>query len=74
MPFFFSLYNHISPASELRQGSDFSLFKKGIRPMWEDEANKRGGRWLINIDRKQRSSDLDRFWLDVVSITGVKYL
>lgn len=65
---FFSLYNHISPASELRQGSDFSLFKKGIRPMWEDEANKRGGRWLINIDRKQRSSDLDRFWLDVVSI------
>lgn len=34
--------------------------------MWEDEANKRGGRWLINIDRKQRSSDLDRFWLDVV--------
>lgn len=64
---FFSLYNHISPASELRQGSDFSLFKKGIRPMWEDEANKRGGRWLINIDRKQRSSDLDRYWLDVVS-------
>lgn len=36
--------------------------------MWEDEANKRGGRWLINIDRKQRSSDLDRFWLDVVSV------
>lgn len=42
--------------------------------MWEDEANKRGGRWLINIERKQRSSDLDRFWLDVVgSKTGSSF-
>ncbi|XP_022919027.1 eukaryotic translation initiation factor 4E-1A-like isoform X1 [Onthophagus taurus] len=63
---FWSLYNHIKLASELRQGCDYSLFKKGIRPMWEDDANKRGGRWLINLDKKQRGNDLDRFWLDVI--------
>lgn len=63
----FSLYNHIKPASELRQGNDYSLFKRGIRPMWEDEANKRGGRWLINLEKKQRSNELDRYWLDIVS-------
>lgn len=63
----FSLYNHIKLASELRQGCDYSLFKKGIRPMWEDDANIRGGRWLINLEKKQRGNDLDRFWLDVVS-------
>lgn len=57
-------------ASELRQGCDYSLFKQGIRPMWEDEANKRGGRWAINLDKKQRINDLDRFWLDTVSIFG----
>lgn len=55
-------------ASELRQGCDYSLFKHGIRPMWEDEANKRGGRWAINLDKKQRTNDLDRFWLDTVSV------
>ncbi|XP_017773812.1 PREDICTED: eukaryotic translation initiation factor 4E-1A isoform X2 [Nicrophorus vespilloides] len=63
---FWSLYNHIKLASELRQGCDYSLFKAGIRPMWEDAANKRGGRWLINLERKQRSNDLDRFWLDII--------
>ncbi|CAG9862981.1 unnamed protein product [Phyllotreta striolata] len=63
---FWSLYNHIKPASELRQGSDYSLFKKGIMPMWEDKANKRGGRWLLSLEKKQRSPDLDRYWLDII--------
>ncbi|XP_026472952.1 eukaryotic translation initiation factor 4E-like isoform X1 [Ctenocephalides felis] len=63
---FWSVYNHIKMASELRQGCDYSLFKQGIRPMWEDEANKRGGRWAINLDKKQRINDLDRFWLDTL--------
>lgn len=61
-----SLYNHIKPASELRQGSDYSMFKQGIRPMWEDDANKHGGRWLMTLDKKQRSSDLDHFWLEIL--------
>lgn len=28
---FWSLYNHIKPPSEIKVGSDYSLFKKGIR-------------------------------------------
>ena len=47
--------------------TDYSLFKKGIQPMWEDSANKQGGRWLINLDKKQRSADLDKYWLEIVS-------
>ena len=35
--------------------------------MWEDSANKHGGRWLINLEKKQRSSDLDKYWLEIVS-------
>ena len=34
--------------------------------MWEDERNRKGGRWLINLDKKQRGSCLDNFWLEVV--------
>jgi translation initiation factor 4E len=55
-------------ASELRQGCDYSLFKKGIRPMWEDDANKRGGRWLINLTKNQRGNELDKYWLEIVSM------
>lgn len=63
---FWSLYNHIKLASELKQGCDYSLFKKGVKPMWEDEANRRGGRWLISLEKKQRPNELDRFWLDII--------
>ncbi|CAD7081663.1 unnamed protein product [Hermetia illucens] len=63
---FWSLYNHIKLASEIKAGSDYSLFKKGIRPMWEDEANKKGGRWVITLNKNQRRTDLDNLWLDVL--------
>lgn len=39
----------------------------GIEPMWEDERNKRGGRWLLTLNKQQRRLDLDRFWLETVS-------
>lgn len=63
---FWSLYNHIKAASELKPGSDYCLFKKGIRPMWEDDANKLGGRWLISLEKRQREIDLDNCWLEVM--------
>ncbi|XP_078731478.1 eukaryotic translation initiation factor 4E-like isoform X3 [Lampetra fluviatilis] len=60
------LYNHIQVASRLMPGCDYSLFKDGIEPMWEDERNKRGGRWLITLTKTQRHSDLDRYWLETL--------
>ncbi|EDX09468.1 eukaryotic translation initiation factor 4E1 [Drosophila simulans] len=64
---FWSLYNHIKQPSEIRVGSDYSLFKKGIQPMWEDPANKFGGRWVINMGRGSKA-ELDKLWLDVLLI------
>jgi len=63
---FWALYNHIELASKLSAGCDYSLFKEGVKPMWEDEKNRHGGRWLINLDKKQRQSSLDNFWLEVM--------
>jgi len=63
---FWGLYNHIELASKLASGCDYSLFKEGVKPMWEDDKNCRGGRWLINLDKKQRISCLDAFWLEVM--------
>ena len=63
---FWALYNHIELASRLATGSDYSIFKAGIKPMWEDAANANGGRWLLNLDKKQRAVNLDQAWLEVL--------
>ena len=47
------------------------MFQDGIQPMWEDDRNKKGGRWLINLNKQQRHTDLDNFWLETVSFIGI---
>jgi len=63
---FWSLYNHIEVASRLPAGCDYSLFKEGIFPDWEDVRNAPGGRWMINVDKRQRSQCLDTYWLEIL--------
>jgi len=63
---FWSLYNHIETPSKLPPGSDYSLFKEGIFPDWEDPRNAVGGRWMIGVDRQQRSETLDSHWLEIL--------
>ncbi|KAL8618285.1 hypothetical protein ACOMHN_061130 [Nucella lapillus] len=63
---FWSLYHGIVKANKLNAGCDYSLFKEGIQPMWEDPANKSGGRWLINIHKNQRQTDLETAWLEML--------
>ncbi len=63
---FWALYNHVELASRLGTGSDYSVFKAGVKPMWEDPANAKGGRWLLNLDKKQRGVALDNAWLEVL--------
>ena len=63
---FWSLYNHIEVASRLPAGCDYSLFKEGIFPDWEDARNAPGGRWMINVDKRQRSEFLDTYWLEIL--------
>lgn len=41
--------------------------QEGIQPMWEDNRNKRGGRWLLSLAKQQRYTELDRLWLETVS-------
>ncbi|XP_076455336.1 eukaryotic translation initiation factor 4E-like [Babylonia areolata] len=63
---FWCLVNHIQKASKLNSGCDYSVFKDGIQPMWEDPQNKEGGRWLINMNKNQRHTDLDNVWLEML--------
>ena len=63
---FWSLYNHVVVVSKLPPGSDYSLFKEGISPDWEDPRNQAGGRWMIHLDKRKRSECLDTYWLEIM--------
>uniref|UniRef100_A0A3Q0T5J3 Eukaryotic translation initiation factor 4E family member 1c n=1 Tax=Amphilophus citrinellus TaxID=61819 RepID=A0A3Q0T5J3_AMPCI len=63
---FWALYNHIQQPSKLGFGCDYCLFKDGIKPMWEDDRNKLGGRWLMTLNKQQRHNDLDRYWMETL--------
>lgn len=62
---FWSLYYTIKTPSELKVGCDYYMFKKGIQPMWEDEANIKGGRWLFTLCKTFKEG-IDRIWLDIL--------
>ncbi|GLB36205.1 putative eukaryotic initiation factor 4E family protein [Lyophyllum shimeji] len=65
---FWGLYNNIIPPSQLPQKANYYLFKggmlqEGIIPAWEDEANKNGGKWSIQLPRDKNRGNVDRMWL-----------
>ena len=41
--------------------------QEGIIPAWEDEANKNGGKWSIQLPREKNRGHVDKFWLYTVS-------
>ncbi|TFK70121.1 translation initiation factor eIF4e [Pluteus cervinus] len=52
--------NWLKPPSKLDRNSNYHLFKTGIKPMWEDEANANGGKWVLTM--KNNPILLDRCW------------
>ncbi|KAG6831669.1 hypothetical protein H0H87_004455 [Tephrocybe sp. NHM501043] len=52
--------NWLKPPSKLERNSNYHLFKSGIKPMWEDEANANGGKWVLTM--RSDTQLLDRSW------------
>merc|ERR1712172_289824 len=59
---FWQIYCHLVRPGDLTSHSDFHLFKKGIKPLWEDEANRYGGKWIVRL-RKGLAS---RCWENLI--------
>jgi translation initiation factor 4E len=59
---FWKVYSHMRRPSALPTVSDYHFFKDGIRPVWEDEENRRGGKWIIRLKRGVS----DRYWEDLL--------
>ena len=60
---FFGLYNNIARPSALPIGSDYHLFKYGVKPEWEDPENRDGGQWVFELVRSIQS---------IVTITSIR--
>ena len=54
--------NNITPTTELGLKADYHLFKKGVRPEWEDQQNKHGGKWSYSF-RDKKNVPIDELWL-----------
>lgn len=44
---FWGLFNCVLLPSQLPPNSSYYLFRRNIAPMWEHEANRRGGKWVM---------------------------
>ncbi|KAK0543303.1 eukaryotic translation initiation factor 4E [Tilletia horrida] len=63
---FWGLYNNIIPPSDLPAKANYYLFKEGIRPAWEDEANTNGGKWSIQLPRDKSKDQINTLWLHLM--------
>ena len=61
------VYNHITKATEITAGSNYHLFKEGIKPEWEDPVNDLGGKWVVTSP-KNKHSELNDLWLTTVRL------
>lgn len=48
---FWLCHRHLSHPSTLPVVTDRHIFKEGIRPIWEDEDNKNGGKWELRLKK-----------------------
>ncbi|KAG8084428.1 hypothetical protein GUJ93_ZPchr0010g9493 [Zizania palustris] len=65
---FWVCYCHLARPSSLPSPTDLHLFKEGIRPLWEDPANRNGGKWIIRFKKAVSG----RFWEDLDMEKGKK--
>lgn len=48
---FWHIYTHLKRVDRLPFISEFQVFRKGVKPMWEDPVNADCGKWTIRIKR-----------------------
>nr|CCA14627.1 eukaryotic initiation factor 4E putative [Albugo laibachii Nc14] len=67
---FWCIYNHLVRPNDLPNTMDYHLFKTGIKPMWEDPSNRRGGKWMVRM----RKGIASRYWEDLIlAIIGEQF-
>ncbi|VBB26822.1 unnamed protein product [Acanthocheilonema viteae] len=68
---FWNTYCFLKRPADITEKVDFHMFKEGIKPVWEDEANRKGGKWILRL-KKGFSS---RIWENLIlAMIGEQFL
>ena len=68
---FWELYGHMTRPHDILGHADIHLFKDGIRPLWEDDANKNGGKWIVRL----KKGLANRCWENLIlAILGEQFM
>lgn len=49
---FWAIFQHLRKPDSCKPGIEFQMFKEPIKPMWEDENNKNGGKFSIKLKKE----------------------
>jgi len=63
---FWQYYSHLKKPDDVPVNTEYHVFQEGIKPMWEDEANKNGARWILRIKKGAASLFWEELLLGVV--------
>lgn len=80
---FWRMFNNLKPASQIGMNSNYSVFRYGIEPAWEDPANVNGGKFVFTMAKKDsKNGKVDELWLytvlamvgETMDVSGVEVL
>ena len=61
---FWRMFQNIYSVEEIMPNTDYMLFKKGIRPEWEDPNNRAGGKWVVTLPiEEDMEEECGQAWL-----------
>jgi translation initiation factor 4E len=62
---FWGVVAHAKSPLDLPYGSNYHLFRTGVKPAWEDAKNTGGGKWTLNVPRGKRDL-MNEAWILMV--------
>ncbi|ODV93262.1 hypothetical protein PACTADRAFT_51877 [Pachysolen tannophilus NRRL Y-2460] len=51
--------SNLEKIPNLKNGTQFLIFKTGVKPIWEDPINSKGGRWILRFSRVGLSNSMN---------------
>ena len=61
------MFQNTFSVREVISNTDYLIFKKGIRPEWEDPANKNGGKWVVTMPiENAMEEECEKAWLSLL--------
>lgn len=49
---FWQCMSNLAPVQSMDNGTELFFFRKGVKPMWEDPINAKGGRWIFRFEKR----------------------